>query len=661
MASPPDTPIPLHRIQLRSKGGLQVDLECTRGKGEAADHSGWPDAVIYLERELFPDNASLGGVPSLCFRGDAPVLFEPFQLRENTEYYVDIIVPVSKDLAEERQSKNPAWPFALRMAGVVKIDPSRRWTVDGAGHTVISGMIRLKSHAGILDLDTEFGGFRLEVVCQKVGYLEEFRRLLERVAEESVELLLQYDSPVSAEFNVSHVSTHNEAALLFQMRHIMYAENLPTSIEEILGRFHSNLYSHRGTGDLSDVASLDIESISSEFDIDLLHRGGSLRRMFRGYTPSTFPTTDQHETIDTPENRYIKYFLEEITQLCERLIAHLGIAKKVAAVREVSEWRDQLDEMLANRLWNDVSGLKNFPSNSQVLQKRRGYKDILRYDLSLKMALELSWERASEMAGGLFGDLRPVSELYEYWCFFLLRRALAERCTLGDPLDTTLVKASKDRLHIFLKRGYESKTSLIFRDEPGLKVIANLFYNKKFSRKNRPDGVWEGSYTSVFSPDYSVEVVVVKDGEAVHHWLHFDAKYRVDDKRIEQIFNDLPSEVVSDVALEGYEAELKRTYKREDLYKMHTYRDGILGSRGSYILYPGHTIGMSLNGAGRSLFIRHPSALAGSSNFRLPSVGALSLSPENEEIQFGVLSEFLSEVLSELSSPIPYVEEKGMF
>ena len=33
--------------------------------------------------------------------------------------------------------------------------------------------------------------------------------------------------------------------------------------------------------------------------------------------------------------------------------------------------------------------------------------------------------QGEKLAEGLTGDIRPVSELYEYWCFFLLRRLLA--------------------------------------------------------------------------------------------------------------------------------------------------------------------------------------------------------------------------------------------
>jgi predicted component of viral defense system (DUF524 family) len=51
----------------------------------------------------------------------------------------------------------------------------------------------------------------------------------------------------------------------------------------------------------------------------------------------------------------------------------------------------------------------------------------------------------------------------------------------------------------------------------------------------------------------------------------FDAKYRLDR------FEMSESDVDDDAA----------TYKRADLYKMHTYRDAIIGMKTAFVVYPG--------------------------------------------------------------------------
>ena len=87
--------------------------------------------------------------------------------------------------AEAELRRSRAWPFGERLASVFKVDPPRRWKDTTNGGVVVTGQLRLKNHAGILDLGTKFDTpLVAEVVCRKVDYLPEFQRLLDEVAEE---------------------------------------------------------------------------------------------------------------------------------------------------------------------------------------------------------------------------------------------------------------------------------------------------------------------------------------------------------------------------------------------------------------------------------------------------------------------------------------------
>ncbi len=63
-------------------------------------------------------------------------------------------------------------------------------------------------------------------------------------------------------------------------------------------------------------------------------------------------------------------------------------------------------------------------------------------------------------------------------------------------------------------------------------------------------------------------------------WLHFDAKYRVDN-----LLAQLSSAPDSDELLA--ESATTGGAKRDDLLKMHAYRDAISRTAGAYVLYPG--------------------------------------------------------------------------
>lgn len=656
--------VPLHRLRFSWAPATHIDIEWT--KGEGAPLAGFaPSPVITLcERELEPDDDAARGVPALCWRDDAPVLFERLQLRENTDYFIDISLPMPKAEALRRTRESPAWPFSERLRAVFKPDPPRRWKEPDAGSVVISGQLRLRNHAGILDLSTDNGAaLRAEVVCRKISYLAEFQTLLSEVAEFLAELLLQYDSPVSAAFDLTDARSASLAAVLFQMRFVMAPDNLPLAIDEVLSQVHSKLVSETGMRDISEVEEPSIDALVDGLDVSSFQTGGPLAGLFRGYTPREMPVAEIADVTDTPENRYVKYFLEEAALLAQWIASHLNAQKKVAAAREAESWSLQLQEMLAHDTWRGVGIMRRFPSNSQVLLKRRGYRDVLRFDLALRLSLTLPWSQGEKLAEGLTGDIRPVSELYEYWCFFLLRRVLAEICQTELPDNSSFLSFSPDGLQVRLAKGKRSRVNFLYRQETARSVKVALFYNRKFQRPKRSMAGWEGSYTAAFDPDYSVAITVT-DGAAVQkHWLHFDAKYRLEPADVARLLHDSDAETMADPDDDetGYAQEISRLHRREDLFKMHTYRDGILSTRGAYILFPGDGTGLRLQGKTQNFFIRHPLAFGGSTAYTFPSVGAFDLCPGRDESQLPVLKAFLGSVLEAVETGKPYREEQGLF
>ncbi|GGC21448.1 hypothetical protein GCM10011363_42610 [Marivita lacus] len=617
--------------------------------------------MTLAEEEVEPDEYTTRGIPPICWRGSAPVLFEQFQLRENTEYFVDVTLP--QTVAELiRGAPHPkSWPFKERLATVFRSDPPRRWRTNEDGSTTISGILRLRSHAGIIDLslDNEVS-LVAEVVCRKIGYLDEFRKLLDEVAEELSELLLQYDSPVSASFNLSEVTPNTEAALLFQLRNTMAEKNLPVALEEIKRSFHSRLDHWRATEEIGSVHEPDILTFIEEFDASAVSKGGPLANIFRGYSPREFPVIETRETSDTAENRYVKFFLEELRLIAQRLLVSLARDRRNASLREVEQWINVLEDELSSSHWRRIGAFRNFPSNSQVLQKKRGYREILKLDLSLRMSLELPWKQAEKLADGLIGDIRPVSELYEYWCFFILRRTLSELAETELPSDGSLIDVTDGGLQLRLLRGKRSRVSYLYRHDGTRCLKMNLFYNRLFPRPSHNLSDWHGSYTAKFDPDYSIEIMVEEGIHVQRHWLHFDAKYRLETVDLAQPFEsgNYGSEETEDT---DYEKELARFHRRDDLFKMHTYRDGILSSRGSYILFPGDGASIRFSGKRQNLFVRHPSAFNGAPEYLFPGVGAFDLCPGRDEVQRPLIREFLRGVLDEVYKGNPYKDEVGLF
>ncbi len=246
----------------------------------------------------------------------------------------------------------------------------------------------------------------------------------------------------------------------------------------------------------------------------------------------------------------------------------------------------------------------------------------------------------------------------------MFRRLLADMCETELPGNGSFISVASDGLQVRLEKGKRSRVSFLYKANGARRLQACLFYNRRFKRPSRALSTWDGSYTAFFDPDYSV-LVSVSEGEMTRrHWLHFDAKYRLEMADVETLFSaddDPVSMPDEDADATAYDREISRIHKRDDLFKMHTYRDGILGSRGAYILFPGDGDELRLSGKHQNFFVRHPTAFAGSPAYTFPSVGAFDLCPGRDPTQVAIIRDFLRGVFDTLLAKEPYQEESGLF
>jgi hypothetical protein len=471
--------------------------------------------------------------------------------------------------------------------------------------------------------------------------------LLELIAEEVVDLLVEVDRPTAGRFALTSVTEVDPRVLLFHCRRLMSESWLPSAVDLILQCPHAVIRAREENrpiwAALLPAPDLIPARVGGDFDY-----GGPLSHLFRGYTPRTLPEIVKRETLDTNENRFVKSFLEELALLTTSLAAKLRRAGLQVSAKEAWSWYSRISDWLAHPLWRDVGPPSGAPTNSQVLQRAAGYRDVLAAELALTFGIRLPWERGLEIAGGLDGDLRPISELYEYWCFFVIRAALREICGEAGTQVGSLIIRSRAGVSLNLRQGREARTEFTYlRGDRDAKTT--LFYNRRFRQAAIGGQEWNGSYSSTFRPDFSVLVEVEsREGRRRSHWLHFDAKYRLELMEWETAVGDAAA------AVEGDNLGLQERYRRENLDEMHSYRDALLGSRGAYILFPG-------SGRSEDIFIRFPGVAYPDSLFFFPSVGAFQLRPSSQSAQRERLRNFLRSVLDQLLEDAPYTEETGLF
>lgn len=643
----------LHRIALAWPDGYRLEIECEDTEPGSALEQRLPlEAFDSADLDSSPDNLSS---PSLCYCKDAEGLYEPIRLRENTAYEIAVTLPISrpklKRLREQGKANVSAWPFANpRLARVLKLMSPRNWLEVGSESSPavrVVGRINFGSFVGTVDLSLD-GTHRLvaEVACAKISYFEDFKALLRDVSKDIVEVLFEVDSVAGFRFEFKElIDRHpHPSVVLFHLRQLMAPDALPQAVEAIIQNPHTRLVEFTEFVNPSQAAHVDPKQLAQLADRLTYTEGGPVAGLFFGKSPVEIPEKIKRDTLDTPENRYVKAFLGELSNVCYWLEAMLEKEDKPASQREVRQWENVVDEWLSWQSWKEVGELSHVLSNSQVLQRRSGYRDILEADIRLQYGLQLPWERGLEIAETT-GDIRPIFELYEYWCYFALRTVLKSVCgsecrNLGD-----FYVVKENRLHINLKRGRASKIEFTYVDSAGSVPIL-LFYNRKFHQGQSGDEYGNGSYSTEFQPDFSILVEISRR----KHWLHFDAKYRLNmtewkRQMSEPAIKDLEQDLAEDIE----DADL---YNKIDLHKMHTYRDAILGSRGSYILFPG-------TGSEKSVFVRHSSEVY-RGQYSIPSIGAFPLRPQSGEQQINSLAAFVREVFSNLTrESSAYQDELG--
>ena len=94
------------------------------------------------------------------------------------------------------------------------------------------------------------------------------------------------------------------------------------------------------------------------------------------YVPLMVNQLKYEDNIDVPENRFYKYFLEFIRDLIAKLYDN-GNCDYNQIKLSLEYYYDVINSILSHRYFKEISRLDYVPLNSQVLQKKEGYREIL--------------------------------------------------------------------------------------------------------------------------------------------------------------------------------------------------------------------------------------------------------------------------------------------
>jgi predicted component of viral defense system (DUF524 family) len=335
------------------------------------------------------------------------------------------------------------------------------------------------------------------------------------------------------------------------------AQRICHALQTIWRNPHRRLVTEERWVLLSEASSVDADTILMMLQHPehlRPYRGGSLSTLaqrLKGKVPERVFERRVTETLDTPENRFIKRFMDIVLYWCDELQRLNYWQKAQSHQPDLQTLREFVRFLRADPLFADVGELEIFPASSQVLLRRDGYRECLQVYRLLHIARAPIFDRLQDAI-----DNRRIDQLYEFWCFFKLAEMLAEILGNGQRPHFSTLESDEGGLRYGLSaelgKGYQ------------------LVYNRTFSH-----GKGSGhSYSVSLRPDFSL----MKDGQPL---VVFDAKFRFDEKDIQP--SQPLEEEMDDAQQEG---NIERLAKHADICKMHTYRDA-LKCRAAVVLFPG--------------------------------------------------------------------------
>ena len=254
----------------------------------------------------------------------------------------------------------------------------------------------------------------------------------------------------------------------------------------------------------------------------------------QGYVPTKVLNYAKEESFDTPENRFVKYFLELLIFWGGRVLEVLNNSKVIdnSELNEIKNLVELLGYLRVRDIWDEIQDVRIIPYNSRVLSRKPSYSTLIKLYNEFR-----SYTTAFKDMNKAIEN-KDIAKIYEYWVFF----------KLTEELERILGKA---KLHTHINPTGEIKEGIA--TYASFATGYRLYFNRKITKH---------SYSIPVKPDYTL---YSNDGKIIGV---FDAKFKV----------DIPDVIEQ----ENWET----LAKIEDIYKMHTYRDA-LQCRFAIAIYPG--------------------------------------------------------------------------
>ncbi len=448
------------------------------------------------------------------------------------------------------------------------------------------------------------------VVSPKLDIKTDGRHILDEVNREYNDLVFKFLTKTFQSFKRGGAE-HNNLIWLSIFKTIVadYLQAVAYIVNKPHFREQRNVYHHRAE-QVKRWSPQLAERFAEAYDAKILDH-----TRFRNELAET--------TVDTRENRFVKYTLQSIGQRLKTVLAELqrNFATELSEEerQELRGYQRDIDTLTRNRLFRNVSRFDGFRQESIVLQKRTGYAQVYRAWHILNSGLSL-------IEGTTDIGVRPIWELYELWCFLKMKQLIES--VLGIDRNT---EEGRGCISEYRPGGFdpflvkEMEHIVTYQKEPDGDRV-ELRYQHTYNRRTGE----MHTATTEQRPDIVLNIIK-PDGFTLTYL--YDAKYRVLDD-------------ANAADRDDEDAEYADYPPSDAINQMHRYRDAIYyGSGrenhaakeiiGGYILFPGRSTDAKVR---ERYYFKSIASV---------NIGAFPLLPsaENPESEGQLLCEHLEQIL----------------
>lgn len=377
---------------------------------------------------------------------------------------------------------------------------------------------------------------------------------------------------------------------LFLKKYLLDASpNMDGIAALILADPHRRLHREFRSCDISAVTSphpaMLISILTSPERMTILPSGHSLlttglgralkNRTVSGLYPAEAIEERKYHSVDTNENRFVKYLLETIQRrldgLKKSLTGKSGGYLNPDIEGRIGEIAKKIRRFLADPLWNDVGSLHSPPLQSQVLQRRDGYRQLFQLHCLLQLASRCAFDE--EDFRNLI-ETKDTPTLFEYWSFFVVKEILdsiLEKTSCGvivndHPMEQAVTQGIcinyEDGVSLWFNRSFGGSTGWQTGEGTVAEDEGEGGGKEDYFGSNASTGE---SYSHALRPD----IIISRGGKL----LIFDAKFK---GKSGGFYGEDETSAITG-------------WKEEDINKMHAYREAIRHATGAFIIYPGET------------------------------------------------------------------------